>query len=620
MVLPHIGMLWIGGNLSFLEILCIKSFVDAGHPVHLFTYGDVNNAPDGVDIQDARNILAGPPFLKYERNDSLALHADLFRLRMLEALPGIIWADTDAYCLRPWVTENGHYYAFQAPNSVASGVLAFPAESATLKALVEATNTEHPIPEWFNDKQKAELVALAKAGTPRHVSQMPWGVWGPTAVSHYLQKTGEIDYALPQEVLYPVSFEQRGKMLWPDHLSPEDFGPQTTSIHFYGSRMRRMISRRHGGLAPEGSLIAALLERHGLDSRDAPLPDEDKVAPVVAATPKTEKPKRKDPKDERFIAITCMKDEGVFIPEWIAFHKAIGFDHFLVYTNDCSDGTDLILERLAQTGLVTHRDNTRQEGQRASYQIRAFRKAYKEQIFAQHDWAMIMDVDEFINVHAGDKQIRDLVAAAPEGSDIISLTWRLFGNGGVDKFRNAFLTEQFSRAAPYHCPRPAQAWGFKSLFRTDAVDRLGTHRPLIPAGGEWSNVHWVNGSGQEMPERYHELTKGGWRSGPDCVGYELGQLNHYAVRSRESFLLKSLKGTVHGGIDRNRDYWERMNRNEEEDTSIQSLIPKAKAIYEELLSDPVLKDLHDKARAWHRERIDTALAIPEIREMYDNLD
>ncbi len=80
MILPHIGMLWIGGDLSFLEILCIKSFVDAGHPVHLFTYHDIGNAPDGVDIQDARNILAGPPFLKYERTDSLALHADLFRL------------------------------------------------------------------------------------------------------------------------------------------------------------------------------------------------------------------------------------------------------------------------------------------------------------------------------------------------------------------------------------------------------------------------------------------------------------------------------------------------------------------------------------------------------------
>lgn len=630
MKLPHIGMLWIGGDLSFLEILCIQSFLDAGHQVHVFTYGDVNNIPEGADVLDASLILAGPPFLRSKQNNSLALHADRFRLRMLAEIPGLIWADTDAYCLRPWNPTSGHYYAYQAPNSVGAGVVALPKASKTLEALLEATEEEYFIPEWFPENRKLEMIAEREAGTPVHVSEMPWGVWGPTAVTYYLNKTGEIEHTLPEDVLYPVSFDQRGRMLWADVLSPEDFPEETTSIHFYSSRLRRMISRRHQGIAPEGSLIAKLLERHGLDSRDAPLPIEERAAPPAPAEPvkpaapkvaaKTQKTKRADAKDEKFLAITCMKDEGAFIPEWIAFHKAIGFDHFLVYTNDCSDGTDLILERLSEMGHVTHRDNTRQEGQRASYQIRAFRKAYREPLFRAHDWAMIMDVDEFVNIHTGDKSIRDLVNAAPKDTDLISLTWRLFGYGGVEAFSNDFLTQSFTRAAPYHCPRPAQAWGFKSLFRTDAYERLGTHRPLIPNNGDWDAVNWVNGSGETMPERYRELTRGNWRSGPDSIGYELGQLNHYAVRSKESFLLKSLKGTVHGGIDRNRDYWDRMNRNEEEDTSVQSLIPAAQAIYDELLGDSKLAELHSAACDWHRERIKTALEIEEIREMYEDLN
>lgn len=33
----RIGALWIGGALSFLEQLCLKSFVDAGHDVRLHT-------------------------------------------------------------------------------------------------------------------------------------------------------------------------------------------------------------------------------------------------------------------------------------------------------------------------------------------------------------------------------------------------------------------------------------------------------------------------------------------------------------------------------------------------------------------------------------------------------
>jgi hypothetical protein len=313
-----------------------------------------------------------------------------------------------------------------------------------------------------------------------------------------------------------------------------------------------------------------------------------------------------------------MKDEGVFIPEWIAYHQSIGFDHFLIFTNDCSDGTDRMVQRLQELGIATHHDNTRGQNQRASYQIRAFRRALHDPAYRRHDWAMILDVDEYLNIHVGNKTVHDLLGAVPQ-ADAISVTWRLFGNAGVDVFTPDFLTETFGRAAPLHCPRPAQAWGMKSLFRTTAFERLGTHRPLIPMNGDWDAVTWVNGSGKPMPERYRILTKGNWRSGPDSVGYTLAQINHYALRSRQSFLLKSLKGTVHGGIDRNLDYWNRMNRNEQEDLSIRPALPRMRAFHDRLMADPVLKDLHEAACDWHRGRIAAALEIEPIRRMYEDL-
>ena len=59
----------------------------------------------------------------------------------------------------------------------------------------------------------------------------------------------------------------------------------------------------------------------------------------------------------RCAIVTTMKDEGPFILEWLAYHRAIGFDDFLVYTNECSDGTDTLLELLQSKGIVQHRDN-----------------------------------------------------------------------------------------------------------------------------------------------------------------------------------------------------------------------------------------------------------------------
>ena len=57
----------------------------------------------------------------------------------------------------------------------------------------------------------------------------------------------------------------------------------------------------------------------------------------------------------RATALRGVKNEGAFLVEWLAHHRACGFSDFLVYSNDCSDGTDLMLDRLAvaATAIVT---------------------------------------------------------------------------------------------------------------------------------------------------------------------------------------------------------------------------------------------------------------------------
>ena len=60
--------------------------------------------------------------------------------------------------------------------------------------------------------------------------------------------------------------------------------------------------------------------------------------------------------DERLI-ITCMKNEAPFILEWVAYHRSIGFNDFLVFTNDCDDGTVRMLDTLQDHGILTRRDN-----------------------------------------------------------------------------------------------------------------------------------------------------------------------------------------------------------------------------------------------------------------------
>lgn len=300
---------------------------------------------------------------------------------------------------------------------------------------------------------------------------------------------------------------------------------------------------------------------------------------------------------ERFVIVTPMKNEGPFIVEWVAHNLAIGADVIAVFSNDCTDGSDALLDRLDVMGKIRHVDNT---SKKAAPQRRAYRRFLKMDLAGPEDWVIPIDADEYINIRTGDHTLRALTAAVPQARTI-SMTWRLFGNAGVVDYREGFLTDQFTRAAADITRRPPQAWGLKTMFHRGLWDHIGVHRPKRPTVEAFGDLHWVNGSGQPMPDRY---MKGAWRSGLDSLGYDLVQLNHYALKSCESYLVKKARGRAHhGGEALGLDYWQKMNQTRIEDRSIDAIRPAKAAIFEDLLSDPELRYLHDACCARHREMI-----------------
>ena len=103
-----IQSLWIGPELSKLEQLCIKSFIENGHEFHLYTYEDVKNVPEGVIIKDGNEILDKSEIYTYKsgpvsgyKTGSVSAFSNLFRLTMLYKRGGY-WVDTDVICVRPF--------------------------------------------------------------------------------------------------------------------------------------------------------------------------------------------------------------------------------------------------------------------------------------------------------------------------------------------------------------------------------------------------------------------------------------------------------------------------------------------------------------------------------------
>ena len=318
---------------------------------------------------------------------------------------------------------------------------------------------------------------------------------------------------------------------------------------------------------------------------------------------------------EKNLIITCMKNEAPFILEWIAYHRSIGFTDFLVFTNDCDDGTVELLDCLADHGVLTRADNPYLEMEGDwNPQKGALRAAEDMAEVQDADWIMIADVDEYVNIHVGDGTLDALFEATGE-IDLISMQWRLFGNSDIAGYKDAWVTEQFTGCAPKFCPAPVQAWAVKTLFRTEGrfvagrFKHFGIHRPADPGRGATANSRWMDGCGRPVLKKF---IGNGWRFGTHSAGYDLVTLNHYAVRSAESFVVKRDRGRVnHVDRDQGLAYWLRMNFNMERDDSIQRHLPRARAEYDRLLSLRGMKTRHATATKAHRAKIKALLAQDE---------
>ncbi len=318
------------------------------------------------------------------------------------------------------------------------------------------------------------------------------------------------------------------------------------------------------------------------------------------------------PKFGRTTIVTAMKNEGPFILDWIAHNRAIGVDDILVYTNDCDDGSDRLLSLLAEAG-VTHRDNPYRAIGKVP-QHAAFRAAEDEPVVQEADWLLTLDVDEYLNIHTGDRTLAALRDAVPD-AHAVSIPWRMFGNADRHGFDDIPVTEQFTRCAPEYAPRPLQAWAFKTLYRNEGLfRRLGVHRPKGMARDFRDTLNWVDAIGRPLPPAIRDKA---WRMSKGQWGYSLATLNHYAVRSAESFLVKRDRGKVNRTRrDQGLAYWFRMNHNAEEDRTVQALADRVAAEKSALMALPGVRAAHEEAVGWHRSRIATLLSDPDYAEFF----
>jgi hypothetical protein len=312
----------------------------------------------------------------------------------------------------------------------------------------------------------------------------------------------------------------------------------------------------------------------------------------------------------RFSILSMMKDEGPFLLDWLAYHRLIGFDRVQVYSNDCRDGTDAMLDRLQAMGLVRHRRNAPPPGR--APQPHALTLGQKDRDLLDTDWLLVIDADEFLHVKPGTGRVQDLIAACPPGTDGIAVNWRIMGSNGIDDWNPGPVLRHYTRGAPDGFRR---GWGVKTLFRPFDHLKLGIHRPTVKQARRNPDRRaalmartWVNGSGVRLPPSF---LLDGWRGSAATVGYGLAEVAHFATRSLESYLLRGDRGNVNLKPDKyDATYFAVFDRNEEPQDGLARFADDVAAEVADWLRDAELAQLHDAALDWHAGRIAALRAAP----------
>ncbi len=278
----------------------------------------------------------------------------------------------------------------------------------------------------------------------------------------------------------------------------------------------------------------------------------------------------------RATLFSAMKNEGPFVLEWVAFHRLLGFDKIVVFTNDCTDGTAELLDALAEIGWVDHYDNTSNDG--SAPQKRAAARAFRLPALKDAEWLIWLDADEFLNIHAKAGTLADLTQAVGKATGIC-INWRIFGSNGLPSWDGGLATQSFTRASRKGFNLNRQ---MKTLFRPGPdITGLYLHKPEVSPSFVGNGGYFVSAANQRLPVEFyyarrnhgdplHELP-------PEFVSHKLAQINHYAVRSFDSYVIKRHRGNGwKSDLETAREqryryrtsFWEKHDRNEAEDLSI----------------------------------------------------
>lgn len=257
------------------------------------------------------------------------------------------------------------------------------------------------------------------------------------------------------------------------------------------------------------------------------------------------------PPPPRIALGAIVRNEGPYLLEWIAHHRALGIDRFLIADNDSTDETTAVLAALAAAGIVEHLPFPSVPG--VAPQLAAY-EAILDRAREAADWIAFLDADEFLVPAPPHRSLAAVIAGLAPGPEVgaIAVNWALYGSSGIREAESAPVAERFVRRAERAFPGNHH---YKSIVRAGAPRPpvLNPHYFVLANG-----LRTIHPDGTEVADAPHQA-----RGLSARLYWEPLRINHYVVKSWDEFhYRKRTRGRATGAPQRDAGFFAVHDRND----------------------------------------------------------
>ncbi|CAM6603964.1 glycosyltransferase family 2 protein [Escherichia coli] len=265
-----------------------------------------------------------------------------------------------------------------------------------------------------------------------------------------------------------------------------------------------------------------------------------------------------------FVA-AIIKNEMDALLEWIAYHRVVGVNGFIIADNGSNDGSRAFLAGLEKLGVVTVLDFPDVEGQKP--QLPAYERILRS-CSEDIDLLAFIDADEFLVPLDPDQNLAANLSEwfSDPSVSAVALNWANFGSNGELFAEEGLVTERFTQRAPQQFNANKN---FKSIVRPNCASHFNN-----PHHAELRYGRYINTLGNDLvahPKHGNGVS--------EEVVWNGVRVNHYVVKSLEEFLLgKHLRGSAATAKRvKHKAYFKAHDRNDETCLLAAALAPKVKA-------------------------------------------